>query len=89
MHVARILARSVPKEAFMYDQYVKVTFPIDRPVFVDRKPAGFTNKEFQVESGEHRFDLDEPKDYTPDVQVVTVDNTLPGQPKIIPFQLKS
>jgi len=73
----------------MFDQYVKVTFPTDRPVRVDGNAAGRTNREFQVESGEHRFDLGEPKDYTPDEWVVTVNNTLPGQPKVIPFQLKS
>ena len=72
----------------MYDQYVKVTFHVDRSVRVDGSDAGFTNKEFQVESGEHRFDLGEPKDYVPDVQVVTVNNTLPGHPKIIAFQPK-
>jgi hypothetical protein len=70
----------------MLDQYVKVTFPIDRLVRVDRVNAGFTNKEFQVESGEHRFDLGEPRNYTPDEQVVTVNNTLPGHPQIIAFQ---
>ncbi len=73
----------------MFDEYVKVTFPTNRPVRVDRKAAGITNKEFQVESGEHRFDLGEPKDYTPDEQVVTVNNTLSGQPQIIAFQIKS
>jgi hypothetical protein len=72
----------------MFDQYVKVTFPTDRSVRVDGKAAGFTNKEFQVESGEHRFDLGELKDYTPDERVVTVNNTLPGQPEIIAFQSK-
>ena len=72
----------------MFDQYVKVTFPAERAVRVDRAKAGFTNKEFQVESGEHRFDLGEPKDYTPDEQVVTVDNTLPGHPQVISFQPK-
>jgi hypothetical protein len=39
-------------------------------------------------AGEHRFDLGEPKDYTPDEQVETVNNTLPGDPRIIAFQLK-
>lgn len=73
----------------MFDQYVKVTFlPPSRRVRVDGKDAGFTNKEFQVESGEHRFDLGDPKDYTPDVLVVTVNNTLPGQPQIIAFEPK-
>ena len=72
----------------MLDQYVKVTFPTDRRVRVDGKPAGFTNEEFQVETGEHRFDLGDPKDYTPDEQVKTINNTLPGDPKVIPFQLK-
>ena len=73
----------------MFDQYVRVTFPLpNRRVRVDGKDAGFTNKEFQVESGEHRFDLGDPKDYTPDVQVVTVNNTLPDLPQIIAFQRK-
>jgi len=73
----------------MLDQYVKVTFSANRSVRVDGRSAGFTNKEFQVEAGEHRFDLGEPKDYTPDVAVETVSNTLPGAPKVIAIQLKS
>lgn len=72
----------------MYDQYVKVTFPTDRLVRVDGNPAGRTNKEFQVESGEHRFDLGEPRNYTPDEWRLTINNTLPGQPQVIPFQPK-
>jgi hypothetical protein len=84
----KISTISATGEASMFDQYVKVTFPTDRFVRVDGTPAGFTNKEFQVESGEHRFDLGEPKDYKPDERVVTVNNTLPGHPEVIRFQPK-
>jgi len=73
----------------MFDQYVKVVFPDARSVFVDGHDAGSTNKEFQVEAGEHRFHLGEPRNYTPDVQVVTVNNTLPGQPRTITFLPKA
>jgi len=69
------------------DQYVRVTFPTDRPVRVDGQAAGFTNKEFQVEAGEHWFDLGEPRNYTPDHYVETINDTLPGDPQIIAFKL--
>ena len=72
----------------MLDQYVRVTFPTDRPVWVDGKQVGTTNKEFQVETGEHSFHLGDPRDYSPDRYVETIDRTLPGQPCIIAFKLR-
>ena len=68
-------------------EYVRITFPTVRQVWVDGQPSGFTNKEFQVEAGEHRFDLGDPRNYTPDRHVETVSNTLPGNPMTIAFKL--
>ena len=68
-------------------EYVRVSFATDRQVWVDGQPSGFTNKEFQVEAGEHRFDLGTPRDYTPDHCVEIVNNTLPGIPRVIAFKL--
>jgi len=68
------------------DEYVKVTFPTRRQVRVDGKPAGFTNKIFQVETGTHVFDLGPKQNYKPEQQERTVQGTLPEEPMIIPFQ---
>ena len=69
----------------MHEVYVKVTFPTRRGVRVDGQPAGFTNSTFQVEAGEHIFDLGDPKNYTPARHVLTVNGTMPDAPQIIAF----
>ena len=69
----------------MHEEYVKVSFPIRRGVRVDGQPAGFTNKTFQVEAGEHIFDLGDPKDYAPERLVLAVNGTMPDAPQLIAF----
>jgi len=70
----------------MEDQYVRVTFPTRRKVWVDERPTGFTNRVFQLETGTHVFHLGEPPDYTPEQQEVLVTGTIPGEPMVIAFQ---
>ena len=68
------------------DEYVKLSFPTRRQVWVDGQPAGFTNKIFQVETGSHSFDLGPKKDYKPEQQRRTVKGTLPEEPMIVAFE---
>ncbi len=68
------------------DEFVKVTFPSQRQVYVNGKPCGFTNDVIQVQTGTHTFDLGTARNYQPPSQTVRVTGTLPTQPKIIAFQ---
>ena len=69
------------------EEYIKVTFPTRRQVWVDGNPAGFTNKIFQVETGSHSFDLGPKQNYKPGQQQRMVNGTLPEEPLIIAFKL--
>ena len=68
------------------DEYVKVTFPTRRRVWVDGQQAGFTNKTFQVETGSHRFDLGPTANYKPAQQQRNVEGTLAEEPMIVAFK---
>ncbi|MGH8581406.1 MAG: PEGA domain-containing protein [Gammaproteobacteria bacterium] len=68
------------------DEFVKVTFPGRRQVYVDGKPNGFTNEPIQVQTGTHTFDLGVPPNYRPARQTVKVTGTLAPLPMIIAFQ---
>jgi len=68
------------------DQYVRVTFPTRRQVRVDGKASGFTNKTFQVETGNHVFDLGPKMNYKPEQQELLVEGTLAEDPMIIAFE---
>ncbi|MGD2118664.1 MAG: hypothetical protein PVG66_09905 [Chromatiales bacterium] len=69
------------------DEYVKVIFPNRRVVRVDGQSAGLTNKTFQVETGQHTFDLGPKQNYKPKQRTVNVVGTMPDAPKIITFEL--
>jgi len=47
------------------DQFVIVSFPDARTVFVDGTPCGPTNEVMIVQRGTHRFTLGDPQDYDP------------------------
>ena len=68
------------------DEYVKVSFPTRRQVRVDGKPGGFTNKIFQVETGNHVFDLGSKMNYRPEQVECMIKGTLPEEPMIIAFE---
>ena len=68
------------------DEFVKVTFPGRRQMYVDGKPCGFTNDVIQVQTGTHTFDLGAPRNYQPSSQTVRVTGTLAPQPMIIAFK---
>ena len=68
------------------DQYIKVIFPTRRKVWVDGTPAGFTNRVFQVEGGNHTITLGQSKkNFSPEEQNVNVRGTMPSEPLIITF----
>jgi hypothetical protein len=70
------------------DEFVIVTFPGRRQVYVDGNPtgSGFTNDVIQVQTGTHTFDLGAPRNYKPPSKTVRVTGTLAAQPMIIAFQ---
>lgn len=67
------------------DEFVKVTYPTRRKVWVDGEEAGYTNKVFQVETGHHRFDLGPRRNYKPSKRDVRVAGTIAAEPMIIAF----
>ncbi len=68
------------------DEFVKVTFPGRRQVYVDGNPTGLTNDVIQVQTGTHTFDLGTPRNYQPSSQTVRVTGTLAPQPMDIEFR---
>jgi hypothetical protein len=67
------------------DEYVKVTYPTRRTVWVDGEESGYTNKVFQVQTGRHTFDLGPYQNYKPSKRAVDVRGTTPADPMIIAF----
>ena len=66
-------------------EFVTVTFPQRRRVFMDSQPMGFTGEMLTVETGFHDFDLGAPPDYAPPSHTVNVANTQPPRPMIVAF----
>ena len=69
-------------------EYVTVTFPTNRLVWIRDKKVGYTNEIFTVETGHHTFNLGPYKNYTPEEQTIEVTRTLPNAPMIIVFTRK-
>ena len=67
-------------------EFVTVTFPVQRPVFMDGQPMGQTGDPLMVEAGFHDFDLGSPSDYDPPTQTVDVRNTTPPNPLLVAFE---
>jgi hypothetical protein len=63
-------------------EYVIVSYPEERDVFIDGQHVGKTNQTLEVETGTHTFSLGEPPDYTPPSQTKAVTDTNP----IIPME---
>lgn len=71
------------------DEYIKVLFPVRRKVWVDGNPAGFTNKAFQIETGNHTITLgSSTKNYSPEQYDVCVTGTIPAEPLLLLFTRK-
>lgn len=69
-------------------EYVKVTYPTDRFVYLDDEQAGRTNEVLRVEAGTHVFDLGTPANYKPASRQVEVKDTTVLQPLVIAFTKK-
>jgi hypothetical protein len=67
-------------------QFVRVSFPDPRAVFIDDGPDGQTDEVLRVEEGPHKFDLGDPQDYTPPSQVVSPFGTSREQPCVVSFE---
>ena len=56
-------------------EYVVVTYPAERDVYVDGKYIGKTGETLRVERGHHTFGLGEPLDYQPELVEMNVPRT--------------
>ena len=66
-------------------EYVIVTYPTNRLVFVDGEKGGTTNAVLRVEAGTHEFDLGSRKNYTPESREVQIKGTTLFKPATIAF----
>lgn len=69
-------------------EYVKVTFPTRRLVYIDDEENGYTNEVLRVEAGTHVFELGNLANYRPASRKVTVQDTTVLEPREIPFYRK-
>lgn len=69
-------------------EYVRVTFPTRRRVYIDEEANGYTNQVLRVDAGTHLFDLGAVENYTPRSRTVTVKETSPQKPRRIAFRRK-
>jgi hypothetical protein len=69
-------------------EYVKVTYPTNRPVNIDGKQNGSTNEVLRIDAGTHAFDLGNPVDYEPASQDATVTGTTVLLPMVVAFTKK-
>jgi hypothetical protein len=66
-------------------EYVIVTFPTDRLVYIDDEKNGSTNEVLRVDEGTHVFNLGPYANYRPGSRTVTVQGTSPLEPREIAF----
>ena len=66
-------------------EFVVISFPTERFVYIDGKQNGRTNKSVRVDAGSHLFDLGSLKNYEPESQIVVVSGTTVLDPKEIVF----
>jgi hypothetical protein len=69
-------------------EYVIVTFPTDRLVYIDDEKNGSTNVVLPVDAGTHVFDLGPVANYRPGSRTVTLENTTSLEPREIAFYRK-
>ena len=69
-------------------EYVIVTFPTDRIVYIDDEKDGQTNDVLRVDAGTHIFDLGPVKNYRPGSRKVLVQDTTVLEPLKIAFYRK-
>jgi hypothetical protein len=69
-------------------EYVIVTYPTNRFVYIDGEKGGITNDVLRVSEGTHEFDLGSLKNYEPESQEVEVTGTTVLKPLKIEFSKK-
>lgn len=69
-------------------EYVIVSYPTNRSVYIDGEKGGITNDVLRVEAGTHDFDLGNLKNYTPATLEVAVTGTTVLKPMSIAFTRK-
>ena len=70
-------------------EYVIVTFPTRRLVYIDDEKNGYTNSSLRVDTGTHLFSLGPYANYEPPSQTVTVEGTTVLDPMEIVFTKKA
>ncbi len=69
-------------------EYVKVTFPTSRLVYIDGEEGGNTNEPLRVDAGTHVFELGNLANYRPASRKVMVKDTTALEPLEVPFYRK-
>ena len=69
-------------------EYVIVTFPTDRLVYIDDERSGSTNEVLRVDAGTHTFSLGPVANYRPVSRDVTLQDTTPLEPRVVAFYRK-
>ena len=69
-------------------EYVKVTFPTNRLVYINGEKGGYTNDVLRLAAGTHEFTLGQLKNYEPESQEIEVDGTTVLEPLEIVFTKK-
>jgi hypothetical protein len=69
-------------------EYVKVTFPTNRLVYIDGEENGNTNEVLRVDAGTHVFELGNLENFRPASRKVTVQDTTVLEPLEVPFYRK-
>src|SRR5262249_6628146 len=66
-------------------QFIRVTFPGARTVFVDGGANGRTGRTLRVEEGPHSVSLGKPVNYSPSEQAINPFGTSLENPEVVPF----
>ena len=66
-------------------EYVKVTFPTRRLVYIDGEESGYTNTVLRVDAGTHVFTLGKVANFRPASRKVTVEDTSVLEPLEVKF----
>ena len=69
-------------------EYVKITFPTNRLVYIDGEQNGYTNEVLRVDAGSHIFELGNLENYRPGSRKVLVQDTTVLEPLEIAFYRK-
>ena len=70
-------------------EYVIVTYPTDRLVYVDGEKSGRTNEVLRIDAGTHVFDLGNLANYEPTSREIAVEGTTVLAPMVLAFARKA